>query len=214
MTGHEFRPDVIVEATNACDRVCPGCYAPNVVVEAGAAASAPGAVHLSLERLELAWPSDARIGKVSVRGGEPTLNPEIGAILRSLAERSAAVYLETNGGWIAPRHPLLAVLAELGCVVKVSLDKMHGTKAAEAERILSVLAGAGVKIAVAVTEATREQFESTRARLLAGFDGEVLWQRKAASLDDLVRPAIGVISAAGTLKREVTSMLEGPSLRA
>jgi organic radical activating enzyme len=212
MNTLEFRPDLIVEATNVCDRICPGCYAPNVVVEAGAAASAPGAVHLSLERLDQAWPSGERVGVVSIRGGEPTLNPLIGEIVGRISERAAAVYLETNGGWITPESSLLAVLAERGCIVKLSLDKMHGTSADEAARKLGILAAARVKTAVAVTESTREEFERACSRLLRGFQGEVIWQKKAVTQVELMRPVIGVIAASGTLKREVSNLLDGSPL--
>jgi organic radical activating enzyme len=207
MIHTEFRPDLIVEATNACDRVCPGCYAPNVLVEAAPSSPAPGVVHLAPELLDRAWPQDKRVGTVSVRGGEPTLNPQIGALVRRISERAAAVYLETNGGWIAAGSPLLAVLSENGCIVKVSLDKMHGTSPDEARAKLAVLSAAGVKVAIAITENTREEFERTRARLLQGFDGEVFWQKKAATSDELVRPALGVISAKGRLNDGVTSLL-------
>ena len=208
----EFRPDLIVEATNACDRVCPGCYAPNIVVEAGAAASAPGAIHLSPESLDQAWPDNV-VGTVSIRGGEPTLNPLLAALLRRISERAAAVYLETNGSWISPGSPLLSVLSESGCVVKLSLDNMHGTSADEARTKLAVLAEAGVKTAVAITESTLEQFERTSARLLHGFNGQVFWQKKASSPAELIRPAIGVISAKGKLEGSVSNLLKGsPSL--
>jgi organic radical activating enzyme len=212
MTHLEFRPDLIVEATNACDRVCPGCYAPNVVVEPGTAASAPGAIHLSPESLDLAWPQDKSVGTVSIRGGEPTLNPQIETILRHACDRASTVYLETNGGWIAPGSPLLAVLSERSCVVKLSLDKMHGTSPHEADRKLDILSGAGVKTAIAVTESTPEQFERTRARLLRDFHGQVFWQKKAATKDELIRPVLGVISAKGQMKRGVENLFEGISL--
>ena len=212
MTHLEFRPDLIVEATNACDRICPGCYAPNVLVESGEAVSAPGAIHLSPELMDRAWPQDIHVGTVSIRGGEPTLNPQIETILRRTSEQAFTVYLETNGGWIAPGSPLLAVLSERGCIVKLSLDKMHGTSVHEARRKLDILSRSNVKTAIAVTESTLEQFELTRTRLLSEFDGEVFWQKKAAKEDELIRPVIGVISAKGQMKRGVENLFEGISL--
>lgn len=207
MTPLEFRPDLIVEATNACDRVCPGCYAPNIVVKPGAAASTPGAIHLSPESLGQAWPQ-GHVGTVSIRGGEPTLNPLLAALLQLISERASAVYLETNGSWISPESPLLAALSASGCVVKLSLDNMHGTSADEAQRKLAVLSQAGVQAAVAITESTPEQFQQTRARLIRGFQGEVFWQKKAASQAELTRPAIGVISAKGQLEGVVLNLLK------
>lgn len=212
MTHLEFRPDLIVEATNACDRICPGCYAPNVMIESRAGAAAPGAVHLSPELLDQAWPQDKYVGTVSVRGGEPTLNPLIGTILLRISERASTVYLETNGDWIAHGNPLLAVLCERGCIVKLSLDKMHGASTDEAQIKLNILSRSGVKTAIAVTESTLEQCERTRGRLLREFHGDVFWQKKATTKDDLIRPIIGVISAKGQLKQGVENIFEGISL--
>ena len=213
MNQLEFRPDLIVEATNACDRVCPGCYAPNVVVGAAGGAAAFGVMHLAPELLAEAWPSDESVGVVSIRGGEPTLNPAIARLIELACARAACVYLETSGGWISPGHPLLEVLRKSGCVAKVSLDKMHGTSRDEARRKLDVLAQAGVKAAAAITECTPEQFKASRARLLEGFQGEVFWQKKAAAAGELVRPAIGVISTAGHLKKEVSHHLDAALAR-
>lgn len=205
--GAPFHPDLIIEATNACDKTCPGCYAPNVLVDSSSPAPIPQVRHLSLEQLAEAWPNGERVTLVSVRGGEPTLNPRIGGLLGYLRRKAPRVYLETNGDWIAPGHPLLAVLAGEGCVAKLSLDRMHGSSAREASRRLAALSEAGVSAAVAVTETSLELFDETRRRLLAGFQGEIFWQRKAAALADLILPRLGVISAGGELRRSVTHNL-------
>ncbi len=202
-----FAPDLIVEATNACDKNCLGCYAPNVLV-GESARPARGVDHLSVEALEGAWPSGELVETVAVRGGEPTLNPAFAELLAALSRRARTVYVETHGGWIASGHPLLAALRACGGVAKVSLDRMHGTNADSARAMLAALADSGVKTVVAVTAPTLEAFESARERLLEGFDGEVVWQKTALSAEELVSPRIGVISAKGALTRALTHRLE------
>ncbi len=201
----DFEPDLIVEATNACDRVCPGCYAPNVVVGQGQKSEDARRVdHLSVAALDRAWPGSREIDVVAVRGGEPTLNPEIGELLSRIARKARKVYLETNGGWIADGHPLLDRLAAAGVVAKVSLDRMHASSPEAAARLLSVLKAARVQTAVAITAPSREEFQAARARLLTGFEGEVIWQKTAFAADELVAPKVGVISAKGSLGLSVT----------
>lgn len=98
---NNFAPDLIVEVTNQCDKHCSGCYAPNVFVK-GPSSPISRVKNLTLMALEQAWIAHVQLSStkiISVRGGEPTLNPEIVKILHFLKSKSTEVYLETHGEW-------------------------------------------------------------------------------------------------------------------
>ena len=204
MITKNFRPDLIVEVTNGCNRSCPGCYAPNVLVKDGTAKPS-GAIFLSSDVLQHEWNFDHKIPLVSIRGGEPTLNSDLSAILNFISERSESVYLETNGDWIGKNEVLIQELRATSTIVKLSIDSMHGSTPTRVRNHLEILKEAHIQVAVAITEADEDAFEKSASLLPDWFNGEIIYQKKAVSLNELVAPSIGVINTRGVLKASVTS---------
>ncbi len=136
------RPDVIIEATNACDRHCIGCYAPNVIVSEGKRPISSAVRNLTALALSRALRNATTRGEkmeiIYIRGGEPTLNDEIDSIIEIAREHSDLVYLETHGRWLvgdnAKISRILGSLKGNGAYVKLSFDSMHGLSAATLEQ--------------------------------------------------------------------------------
>jgi uncharacterized radical SAM superfamily Fe-S cluster-containing enzyme len=147
----------VFEVTQDCDLGCPVCYA-----------SAGSGEHLSLERIEamMDFNRAAEGGKpeiAQISGGEPTLHPEIEAILRlAKKKRFKYVMLNTNGLRLARDPAFAEFLATLtpGFEVYLQFDgvtdapytklrgaKLHATKLAAIEN----LARAGVPITLVAT---------------------------------------------------------------
>jgi hypothetical protein len=211
-----FHPDLVVEATNVCDRVCPGCYAPNVLAKPGATAAPRAAVFLDPHHLwtllaELSSWVRKPLGIVAIRGGEPTLHPQVHELIAAAAAHALEVYLETHGRWLLQDdvpgrwRELLATLRRTGATLKVSFDSMHGLAVHELAAITAQLDGAGIPYVIAITEATPTAFEVTARVLPSTLSGRLLYQRKATRLSELVCPPLGVISAAGTLTSTLTA---------
>ncbi len=203
----KFEPDLIIEATNACNKACRGCYAPNVIVSEDSQSN--GVSNLTVTTLEHLWPSS--VGVVAIRGGEPTLNPRISELIASASQRCERVYLETGGDWIKPGHGLLKVLSATGCIVKLSVDSMHESRKEALLKNLETLRLAGVPSAVAITERSNESFDTSIGLLPSDFNGEIFVQQKATKVSDLIRPRLGVISAKGEFRETVTNRFQNSS---
>jgi branched-chain amino acid transport system substrate-binding protein len=201
---YTFAPDLIVEVTNGCNMICKGCYAPNVLVTDNNK-SKNTAIHLSLDKLKHNWASDNKIKIVSVRGGEPSINPQLPEILEFLTSKVETVYLETNGTWILENTKLLESVVKTKTCVKLSIDKMHTSKENKFEEWLEKLSSVGANVCVAITESTSENFQQTFSEQLMDFKGEVFWHKKATRANDLIKPSIGVINVHGALQESVSS---------
>jgi 7,8-dihydro-6-hydroxymethylpterin dimethyltransferase len=86
----------IVEITSACDLACPVCYA----------SSSAGGAHLPLSQIEhmldAVVANEGRVNVVQISGGEPTLHPELFAVLDAAKARPIQhLMLNTNGRRIA-----------------------------------------------------------------------------------------------------------------
>jgi integrase len=97
-----FQPDLIVEVTGACNRACDGCYAPNVVAKDAASIyeTRPEIFLKALSLKHALSEISTPVRIASVRGGEPTLHPEIVTLLRIAAIHADQVFLETHGRWL------------------------------------------------------------------------------------------------------------------
>ena len=96
-----------------CTFRCPYCHNHRLVTRPGELATWPlDEVLGRLERLR-AW-----VDGVCVTGGEPTMHPGLGAMLRRFRDRGWAVKLDTNGS----RYRALEELLAEGLVDAVSLD--------------------------------------------------------------------------------------------
>lgn len=213
-----FHPDLIVEVTGACNRACAGCYAPNVV--------AKDAASVFEKRPELFLKADAlncalseihhRIENASVRGGEPTLHPEIPSLLEMIAFRANQVFLETHARWLItedfiPYMGLLESIKKNGIIVKISFDKMHGLKEQELQGIIKFLNWHDVDYRIAITESSLVDYATTRSQCSFIKDEKIIFQMKASSADELVKPSIGTINVRGELKATLTHKFESAS---
>lgn len=201
-----FQPDLIVEVTGACNRACTGCYAPNVVAkDATDVFVKRPELFLKTEALNNVLSKLAPIEIASIRGGEPSLHPELPSIINMVAIRAKEVFVETHARWLMeeyfiPYLGLLKAIKDNGTIVKISFDKMHGLKVEELQRIIHFLNWHDVDFRIAITEPTLADYLETRS--LCGFikDEKIIYQPKAASADELVKPTVGTINVRGELK--------------
>lgn len=209
-----FQPDLIIEVTSACNRSCSGCYAPNVVSNKSAEElikKEPG-LFLDVRTLEneiIFW--EQRLPEViSVRGGEPSLHPGLPAILKLLKYFGKQVVLETHGRWLLPENretysSLIQATVENSVTLKISFDSMHGLKAEQLKQITSFLEKQNSGFVIAITEKTVQEFLETKTLATWIEDSKFIYQEKASSAKDLVKPALGVIGVSGKLKGELKS---------
>ena len=201
-----FQPDLIVEVTGACNRACSGCYAPNVVEkDASEVFAKRPELFLKTEALNNALSEISPLEIASVRGGEPTLHPELSIILKMVSNRAKEVFLETHARWLleedfVPYMGLLNAIVDNRIIVKISFDKMHGLKTEELQRITHFLNWHDVDFRIAITEPTLADYMATRTQCSFIKDEKVIYQPKAASADELVKPTAGTINVRGELK--------------
>lgn len=203
-----FQPDLIIEATNACNKQCQGCYAPNILV--GNKISVDSVKNLDVDSIKTIWTDygfHSLIDTISVRGGEPTLNPQIVSIMDFLKAKSQRLILETNGEWISNGSNLIRELDPKRIVVKLSADKMHGSFTSKVRLQLQTLDSHKFTTMLAITAVSREEFE-TFYRKLDILDCIPIFQKKAFTSANLSQPKIGVISASGKFKRTLTTINE------
>jgi molybdenum cofactor biosynthesis enzyme MoaA len=206
-----FQPDLIVEVTGACNRACAGCYAPNVVAKDASEVfeKRPDLFLKSVALNNALTEIDSNIRIAAVRGGEPTLHPEIATILTMAASHAKQVFLETHGRWLMaedfiPYTGLLEAIATNGIIVKISFDKMHSLKADELQRITKFLDWHEVDYRIAITEVTLTDYMESRNLCNFVSEDKIIHQQKAMSADDLVKPVIGTINIRGELKKTLT----------
>ena len=210
-----FLPDLVVEVTKACNKACNGCYAPNLVVSNKLDSKAiyesyPG-VFLGLAELNNALIQLAQFpGVTSVRGGEPSLHPSLSTILTMLAQNSEVVYLETHGRWLLAneneRHEdLIQSIARNKTIIKISFDSMHGMKETELKEVTDYLDSKSIDFRVAITEYTIEALLSIRSKCDWIASDKIMFQFKASSESELVKPSIGTINIDGNLKQTLTN---------
>lgn len=206
-----FQPDLIVEVTGACNRACVGCYAPNVVAkDAASIYETRPELFIGVTALNNAWNDLSEFPRVTaIRGGEPTLHPELAALLKTVAIHSDHVYLETHGRWLMeedfiPYMELLEAIKTNRIIVKISFDKMHGLKAGELQRMTHFLSWHDVNYQIAITESSLTEFMATRSLCSFVKDEQIIYQPKAVTESELVKPLIGTINVRGELKRTLT----------
>ena len=201
-----FQPDLIVEVTGACNRACSGCYAPNIVAKDTTEVFAKRPeLFLKTEALNNALNEISHVEIASIRGGEPTLHPELPSILNMIATHARKVFLETHARWLMaddfiPYLNLLKAITENGIIVKISFDKMHGLKAEELQRITHFLKWHDVDYRIAITEPSLADYVATRSLCSFIKDEKIIYQPKVTSAEELVKPTVGTISVGGELK--------------
>lgn len=210
-----FTPDLIAEVTSVCDRQCPGCYAPNFVTKDSPESvrrSNPGvfiSASVFREALEnVVAQNGSRISTLSLRGGEPSMHPEISQLVAITAEFAQEVYLETHGLWIDMQsltsQTILESCAKFGAKLKVSFDRMHGLDVSRLRRILKAVELSGVQYLVAITEQTEEEYLRVRNLLPELADDSFVFQKRSTTEAGLILPRIGVLRIDGTLKASLS----------
>lgn len=219
----KFSPDLIIEVTSACNRSCSGCYAPNVTTSQSAEElmrNQPN-LFLSLDALDslISFWDQSLPEVVSIRGGEPSLHPELFAILKNLRFFSKERVLETHGRWLLKDErknyeTLISSLVEFNVTVKISFDSMHRLQPIQLQEITSFLDSLGVKYLVAITEPNEEEFRKTLTLIPWVNEQQVIFQLKATSSDALIKPLFGVVNVAGFLSGSLNSKFkDGLELR-
>lgn len=97
-----FNPDLIVEVTSVCNRACSGCYAPNIVTNKPATDffEKNPELFLRISGLNNAFNQiPVRPYLTTIRGGEPSLHPQLDTLLLISQRKSYQVMLETHARW-------------------------------------------------------------------------------------------------------------------
>ncbi len=207
-----FNPDLIIEVTGACNRACIGCYAPNVVSNEGASTlyEKRPELFLSIVGLNNALNEVETFPTITaIRGGEPSLHPKLPTLLLIASKHSKQVMLETHGRWLLPEivadhKALIHSIRENKITVKLSFDKMHGMKKEELQQITDFLNWYEIDYRIAITESSLANYISTRSLCSWVGEDKIIFQLKAKSENELVKPLIGSINTRGELKKTLT----------
>jgi organic radical activating enzyme len=206
---YPFSPELVVEATTVCDRHCAGCYAPNTLSKADPALLYREKTELFIapDQLQKALTHFQQLQGIAIRGGEPSLHPELPRLIELCHERSSRVYLETHGRWIQQVSPefantsladrLAVTCLQLGTTIKISFDGMHELGAKALREMTDRLDARSVNWVIAITESDQSSFEATRKLCDWISDEQIIYQPKAKSSVNLFRPDRGVIRVDG-----------------
>ena len=217
-----FSPDLIIEVTSACNRACVGCYAPNVVSQQSGAelyAKRPE-LFLSIESLKKGMESiSGLIDLTAIRGGEPSLHPELASFLTIASEYSSVIMLETHARWLLPTNVnahknLVKVIRQLGVVIKISFDRMHGLSNEDLQKITQFLSWNEIDYRIAITESSALELTKTRNLCTWITDDQIIYQVKATNNSELISPNLGVINVAGRFLESVSSKLPPQAIEA
>jgi radical SAM protein with 4Fe4S-binding SPASM domain len=183
--------EVHLAVTARCGAACEGCY---LDAHPGGAVPARAAIERELDALR-----EAGVLTVAFGGGEPTTRDDLDELAEAARARGLTPVLTTSGlGLTEARADKLRAFAQ----VNVSYDGVGETYArvrgfdgaAAAERAITTLARAGVRVGVNVvlTRDSYPQVEGTiaRARSLGAREAQLLRYKpagRAASLDYLAR---------------------------
>jgi radical SAM protein with 4Fe4S-binding SPASM domain len=109
-------PLIWLELTRRCNLTCPHCY-----IDGGA----PRENEMPASEFYRLLDEFAEMGvwAVAFTGGEPTLHPEFGNLVRYARQKQLLVGIATNGMFLTPE--LLDSLPRDGVIISVSLDNLH-----------------------------------------------------------------------------------------
>ena len=212
-----FKPDLIVEVTSVCNRACNGCYAPNVVSKDSAQElmKKDSNLFLDVDKLQAlidGWDTFSP-DVISVRGGEPSLHPELLAIVRMLSTLGQNVVVETHARWLLgnERNQYISFIEGLRNtkgIIKISFDSMHGLKSIDLKEITEFLDDYGISYIIGITEKTYEEFFIKRLACNWIEDSKIYFQKKAENINELIKPMIGVINVQGELRKNLTTKFD------
>lgn len=212
-----FIANLIVEVTSVCNRACTGCYAPNVVSNKSAAELMEKDASLFLDHNQLDAIFDNWTSYfpeiVSIRGGEPSLHPQVVLIFEKLKKISKTLIFETHGRWLLEKNrfsykDLISGVKRNDVTVKISFDSMHGLKADELREMTDFLTVQEIPFLVAITELTEIEFLQTRSLCSWIESDKIIFQKKSRTLENLIKPSIGVINAKGEFQENLTAKFD------
>lgn len=220
-TPTPFEPAVIIESTSFCDRACNGCYAANKVSRESPhslleknpeAFITPGSTELALESILSETEAFSENTILSIRGGEPSLHPEMPRILSKIRSKwRGQIAFETHGRWIlkedgraaSDTSALIEAIEKETIQVKISFDQMHGLSAADLRRATDILDMRRIQYRVAITESSFEQFKRTRELCSWVNDEKVIYQPLARNENQLNPQGSTVIGVDGSIKKKL-----------
>ncbi len=136
--------------TNACARRCPFCFARSKI---GQAEEGGSARHMSLAQMDGLMDFLERSGdkKLRLLGGEPTMHPQLEAIVTRALERGFHVHLFSNCMMPARVADFLARIPQerLSLLANVSVNELDSPQ--QKERVAYALAVLGPKVQLGIT---------------------------------------------------------------
>lgn len=197
-----FFPELVVEACHLCNLRCQGCYAPNLFRKRH------DARFLSTWKLQEILKPLPQIEQVSIRGGEPSLHPEIINLFHVVRNCSRIVYFETHGRWIQyNQNPdLLETLVDFGAIVKISFDSMHKISNLDLEEICTRISRLGGSYAIAITEQDENEAKTRRKECAWAPDHVIIFHKKATHAHQLFQPRHGVVTPYGEIRKSLSTI--------
>jgi organic radical activating enzyme len=206
-----YKPDLIVEVTDACDRTCHGCYAPNVLVRSRNVAQTSAIKFLTPLQLDsaLSEMGDLDPGAIiSFRGGEPTLSPHFGELIELANFRKCIPVFETHGRWILTentiRRKIIDICKKTHPILKISADSMHAINHTQLKEMINAIKQNELSYIIAVTALSNEKLLEELNQLQVSPLEEIIFQPIATSSDELIKPTFGVIDKIGCIKDTLT----------
>lgn len=218
-----FIPDLIIEVTSVCNRSCSGCYAPNLLskrspaqllLESPELFLSPSSLASALATLGVS--GIAPLSVLAIRGGEPSLHPQLEQLLRMVAPNADHIYLETHARWLLAGEGeslsvqallLLEACRQTGVQLKISFDRMHGLSLSSLKEMIRVAEKFQVRWCIAITE-TRSQLEEFMKSCSWLPMDRVFFQEKAFAAEELVLPHLGVIHTNGSISKTLNSRFQ------
>ena len=198
-----FRPDLVIEVTTACNRACNGCYAPNVFSNKSGEEliTKDSSLFMNVEKLRNLIQSWTTFNPeiVSIRGGEPSLHPQLPKIIFELSKFNSEIFLETHGRWLLEQNKtsylgLLNALSMSNSTVKISFDSMHRLSPSDLKQMTDFLSASRINYVIAITEKTDADLMTSRNLCSWVPDDKIFFQYKADKTEELLKPTIGVIN--------------------
>ena len=198
-----FNPDLVIEVTSACNRACTGCYAPNVVSNKSAEElmAKDSSLFMNVEKLRSLIQSWTTFNPevVSIRGGEPSLHPQLANIIFELSKFNSEIFLETHGRWLLESNKtsylgLINALSMSNSTLKISFDSMHRLNPVDLNKMTDYLSALNIQYVIAITEKTDTELMATRNLCPWISDDQIIFQHKADKAEELLKPTIGVIN--------------------
>ena len=159
-----------------------------------------------------------KVDTIGIRGGEPSLHPELPTLIKMASNFAKKVFIETHGRWLNLVKPgslsehILTECRESGAVLKISFDSMHGISGDRLKHLLDTAEEYRVEWVIAITEETKAEALNISETAPWLSRENVIFQHKAKTSSGLVRPRLGTVTTEGKIQRQLTSKFENPKI--